>query len=425
MRRRWPWALASTALFSAIAILAASPSFAQTTTTAPPTTPAEETFRTNFEAMLTGLEPVVNKVQANPSTAAGYKVTGTNTVAALESAKQQVANLDSTNLDALQQALQAYASWQQAPAQMTSAISAFNPPSTKFPYTNDFAGTFTSSCNSAGDPRAEFAAAEAANIAQTAAQAAMLAAPGVAAVFVGIDVPTGVKIALAVVWGVLNGVYLGLSQALAVSTDCFATEFGNEENLILPQGGKRIASEITVQGLITSAQATSATITQALNAIDNVSTQADSLNTAATDLNTTLTDVNTRVSEVKTDLQTLQANVAILKNTQVIELNKAKTAITNLSTFQSLQLRMAIEENLATNKTFTGAVGLYEVPAANGGYLDLVKTIVTDTVNKETAAGQGNPAKAATDLATANNYFANHQYKLAYKTYCTAYNDVA
>ena len=421
---RWSRFIVFAAVLTAAAVIGAqAPSFADT---APPTTPAEETLRANVQTLLNGLEGVVTLVQGNSKLAPAYKLSPTNSVAAIESAKQQVAQLNSTELDALQNALATDPSWQQIPAQLSSSVAAFAGSARKSaltPSTKDLAGTFTSSCDSAGDPAAEFTATEIANEAQAAAQTAMLAAPGVFPIFPGIDLPTGVKIALAVVWGVLNATYLALAQTLAVSTDCVATKFSNLQSSTFPTGTNRDSSEISVQSVITAATATANEIAGVQTTVATIRTQSDTLDTATTNLNTTETDINTRVAEVKADVQTLQANVAVLKNTLVNDLNKANTAITNLSNLQALQLKMEIEHNLTNVTNGSAPIGDFELPARLGGYLELVQTIVTNDVNTELALGHG-PARSTTDLATANNLFAGGQFKAAYKAYAQAYKDV-
>jgi hypothetical protein len=153
-----------------------------------------------------------------------------------------------------------------------------------------------------------------------------------------------------------------------------------------------------------------------------VDTQADTATTAATGLKDTLTNINTRASEVQSDLQTLQANVAILENTEVTVLNKATLEITNLTTLQQLQVRMEIEANLSRPPSTVFPVALLQLPNAFGGYLETVKSIVTDVVAKQTAVGHGSP-NAARDLAAADAAFAAGQYKTAYQDYSKAYSD--
>lgn len=433
MRHR-PRVFTSIAIVTVVALFGATvPASADTAPTpppAPPTTPAQEALRTDVETMLTGIQAVLMSVQANPSTAAGLAATsaGQDPTAMIAAGQAQVAQLDSTQLDRLQTGLAKDPNWRQMPAQLAASVAAFKPNTTKGAASAKFPATFTDDCASAGDAPSEFIAAEIANEVQSAAQALMLASPGVIALFF-FDIPTGIKIVFAVLWGVANAIYLALSQALAVSTDCAQTAFANSQISTLPvdpaNPGVNVAgsSEISVQVLIVAAGNTSTEINNVLNTINAVEVQANGLTGQAATLSTTVNDIKIRVTEVQADLQLLQTNVAVLKNTEVTILGKADAEIVKLTAFQTRQLRMDIEENLTRNGPGTGAMGMFELPHANGGYLEDVRTIVSETISKETAVGNGN-AKAAGDLLVANNAFTAHQWKTAYLYYTRAYQDV-
>ena len=395
--RRLPFAVAGVAAIVAFSLcMPALPASADGSSTP---TAAELATQANVETLLSNLQDVVASLNANPSTAAGLANASIDPLSALASAQQVVAQLTPDQLDQLGSALAADPSWQTMPTQLASAVQAFTPSSQPSVTPKDFAGTFTDSCDSAGSAPDEFQATLIANEVQSAAQAAMLAAPGVFAGFIGVDIPTGVKIALAVIWGIANAVYLGLAQALQVATDCAQTQFTNTQLSVLPvdpsnpSANVPASSEISVQNLINQATGTQTEITNVLNTVNAVNSQADTLISNAGTLNDTLNDINTRVAEVQSDLQTLQ-------------------------------LRMIIEENLSRNGTGTGPVGLFELPAAFGGYLDTVKSIVNSTFANETASGRPPSAKALSDLASANSLFAAGHYKLAYGEYTRAYQDV-
>src|SRR6266542_4410810 len=214
-------------------------------------------------------------------------------------------------------------------------------------------GTFTDDCESAGDPYAEDIAVLTANEVQSGLVAAYFAVPGLIAAFTDINVPTGLRIGLAIAWGVANGVYLALAQTLAVAVDCAATAFGNTQVSTLPHepAGSanpvaRGSTQFSIDRLIAKAGNTQATIAAVQATVQTVETQTDTVDTAVTALNNILNDITNRVDDVQTGLQTLQANVDVLQNTEVTILKKADTEIANLGTFQDLQLRMQIEDNL-------------------------------------------------------------------------------
>ena len=413
--------------------LATSPAFAvdaQVTAPPPPPPPtvAQEAVRANFQAFLAGLQSTVNAVKANPSVARNLASGGNDATASIASAQQLVAQFTSTQLDSLQGALTTSPSWQQAPGKLSASVAAFRPATFGPLVPKDFAGAFTDSCASAGSAVDGFQNAYIANQVQSALQAVMIAAPGVIALFF-FDIPDPVKIVLAIAWGIANGVYLALAKTAVIQTDCAATAFANTQTATLPtdpgNSGVFVAgsSEISILNLIAAAQGTQQEITNVQNTINAIGLQADTLISAAAALNTTLADINGRVSETQTDLQLLKTYVDVLINTEGIDLTKADKEIVNLTTFQTLQLRMDIEENLTRNGAGTGPMALFQLPTAKGGYLEMTKAIVVETIAKETAVGHGN-TKATVDLNTANTAFTSGQFKTAYDYYSKAYQDV-
>jgi TolA-binding protein len=285
-------------------------------------------------------------------------------------------------------------------------------------------GTFTDDCLSAGDPYTEVVAVLAANEVQSALNAAALAAPGVIALVPAIDSPTGIRLGLMVAWGVANAIYLALAQTLAVSVDCAQTAFSNTQESTLsvdPSGSDTVvptSTQFSIDRLIAKAGDSQTKINAVQTTVNTVKTQTDSVDTAVTALNNILNDITDRVDDVQTGLQTLQTRVAILQNTEVTILKKADTLIANLGSLQTLQLRMEIEDNLDRNEE--APVALFQLPAAFGGYLEVVKSIVIDTLAKEAAVG--NPSlKAMAYLAQANAAFTAGTYKTAYALYRKAY----
>lgn len=163
---------------------------------------------------------------------------------------------------------------------------------------------------------------------------------------------------------------------------------------------------------------------------------ANLVNTVASTLQNNQTaidvDIDNRMAAVDSDLANrisiVDADV-INKSTAVdTDLNNHLNSVDNdvltqatqtdnaISTFQTLEVRMQIESNLAAGRT----IGLFEVPVADGGYLETVRSIVNDTIGKLTAAGQ--TINGATKyLALGDTAYGNKQYKTAYADYLTAY----
>jgi hypothetical protein len=415
-----------------------APASAQTTGTTPPPPPpptaAQEALRTDYQGFLTGLEGAVNAAKGNPLIARNLSFGTADPAASIATARSLVAQLNSTQLDELRAGLSAAPTWQQMTSKLSTSVAAFQAaPSSKA------GGTFTDDCASAGNAADGFEAAFIANEVQSALQAVMIAAPGVIALFF-FDIPDPVKIVLAIAWGIANAIYLALAQVSAVSLDCAATAVSDTQTLTFPvdpaNPGVIVAgsTEISIQNLIEAAGDTQTEITNVQNTIIAIGLKTDQALAAAAQLNVTLggptappgQDINARSTETQDDLKLLQANVKVLINTEGIVLGKADNEILKLSDFQTLQLRMDIEENLTRNGSGTGPVALFQLPATpggGGGYLEIAKAIVIETIAKETAVGHGN-SKANVDLATANQAYANRQWKTAYNYYSKAYQDV-
>jgi TolA-binding protein len=224
-----------------------------------------------------------------------------------------------------------------------------------------------------------------------------------------------------VAWGIANGIYMALAQTLEVAVDCAETAFGNLQESTLshdPAGTVAPTStQFSIDRLNQKAGESQTTVNTVQTTVQTVKTQTDTVETAVTALNEILDDITGRVEEVQTDLQTLQTRVEILRNTEVTILKKADTLIANLGTLEQLQLRMAIEQNL--DKKSERPIGLFQLPAAFGGYLELVKSIVTETLAKKAPNSQ-----ATAFLDAANAAFAAGEYKTAYVNYRKAYGHV-
>jgi hypothetical protein len=127
----------------------------------------------------------------------------------------------------------------------------------------------------------------------------------------------------------------------------------------------------------------------------------DNTNTA-----TIVTNDNTNTTTIVTNDN---ANTALIIN----------NANANKNELRDLILRTQIEADLAMADSAV-VVALYETPNANGGYLDLVKTIVTETLANVQAAG-GSIGNAQGFLNSANAANAAGNFKTAYALYRKAY----
>src|SRR5262249_46453866 len=139
--------------------------------------------------------------------------------------------------------------------------------------------TDAAGCANAGDPVAENVSALVANEVQSGLQAAALSAPGVIGLAPGIVAPTGIRIALMVAWGIADGVYLGLAQALEIAVDCAESKFQNTQESVLsvdPAGSTTVvatSSQLSIDRLIAKAGDTQAKINAVQTTVQTVKTQ--------------------------------------------------------------------------------------------------------------------------------------------------------
>ncbi len=85
---------------------------------------------------------------------------------------------------------------------------------------------------------------------------------------------------------------------------------------------------------------------------------------------------------------------------------------------QALNMQLAIESELL--QAGSGGLGSFELPAAYGGYLELTRQIVVNTIQKFQAAGQS-VGSAQTSLSLGDAALASNDYKSAFTYYKNAY----
>lgn len=165
---------------------------------------------------------------------------------------------------------------------------------------------------------------------------------------------------------------------------------------------------------------------QVTNQLTSISASLNSHETAIdTDLTNRIlavdTDLANRISSVDSDVINKSTAVDTDLNNHLNQLdsdvlNRDTQIDSEISTFQTLNVRVEIERSLAGGLT----IGLFEVPLANGGYLETVRSIVNDTISKLIAAGQ-TVSGATKYLGLGDTAFSAKQYKSAYANYLTAY----
>ena len=215
------------------------------------------------------------------------------------------------------------------------------------------------------------------------------------------------QIAAATAWGLAAGAALTLEGLNAVEAECNDAKL---EDFIRTNLDAKVSSRVS--------QTT-------FNAFE---TKFDTFNTAFTTLSTLVNArldvaVSTRASQVSLDSLTTFVNnrldVAVSTRASQASVDALSATVDEQG---ALALRMAIEADLA--KPDSHHVALFQLPAAQDGYLELTREIVVDTIARMQAAGQpvGNAAK---HLASGDAAADGGAYKRAYDWYAKAYGAAA
>jgi hypothetical protein len=160
--------------------------------------------------------------------------------------------------------------------------------------------------------------------------------------------------------------------------------------------------------------------------LNNVSSQITSVDL---DIDTRLANLSRQLAGVNADIDTRLAAVdadvvaratqidAEIGTLQAVTIARATQIDTEIAALQALTLRLQIEASLGQGN----AIGLFELPQAQGGQLELVRSVVSDIINRMLAAGQdvGNAQKK---LAQGDVDFAAGNFKRAYEDFAQAYS---
>jgi hypothetical protein len=133
------------------------------------------------------------------------------------------------------------------------------------------------------------------------------------------------------------------------------------------------------------------------------------------------------IANDNTNKALLSTQLTNAENHVVTNDNNNKAALSGqTASFQTLAVRVAIEVNLAGDPATVVANGLFQMPASQGGYLEVARQILIDTYNAHVAAaGAGvtvyNPAS---ELSLGASFTAQGKYREAYYYYRRGYRSV-
>lgn len=178
------------------------------------------------------------------------------------------------------------------------------------------------------------------------------------------------------------------------------------------------ASQTSVDAVQAQEVNTSGDVAKVEAKLDRLNTTADAIE------NTTKTIIATtdRTEAVANRLETtsirLDTTATRLEGkVDNLQLQQGQTSDT-LKDFQAQMLRMLIEKDLL--RAANDKISLFQLPQKVGGYLELARSIVEQTLANRQAAGV-NTASAAKDLASAVQQYGMNNYKSAYSFLRSAY----
>jgi hypothetical protein len=392
----------SFAVFVLAAVLAAVLALTASSATGKAHPSGQAQFRREFTTYLVQMQRAAMKVQATPMGRAAFRSIGFTPADSFASARAAVRTMTPEQLAVLQKSFSAYPKWRTLPGTMNRLATRMNStPAKSFMITPDDCPT-----------------ARAAGFTQTdveIAADASLVADGVLEIVPTDLVSVPVRIVAVLVWAGVQATQRAFEHLYNIAQAC---DDADHQALVTQNLDVKVstrATQVSVDALITNLTALSTLVNSRLDVA--VSTRA-----TQTSVNTLLTNVNNLQNSVTAFNNEFTANSIVVNN----KLDSANTKLDNLAITVSdqgaLNLRIHIEDDLADPGNHP--LALFEVPEANGGHLNLVRSIVADTIAKMLATGQG-VGNAQSFLAAGDAALAAHAYKVAYADYGKAYRAAA
>jgi hypothetical protein len=251
------------------------------------------------------------------------------------------------------------------------------------------------------------------------------------------DILTSIaQVAAATAWGIAATAALTLEGLNAVEAECLAAKFEALVESRLDVAVSTRATQTSVDTSTATLNALSALVNSRLDvAVSTRATQASltAFNNQFTAFNTEFQTFHNEFNTFNTAFNTFHDEFTANATTVNNKLDGITTSLTsahqkidqltiNVGDQGELALRMQIEADLSDPANHP--VALFALPAANGGYLNVTRDIVADTIANTLASGQG-VGNAAADLAQGNALAAAGDYKAAYREYGKAYRAAA
>jgi hypothetical protein len=374
------------------------------TSSATPTseTSDQATFRREFTTYLVQMQGAVMKVQATPQGRAAFRSIGFTPAKSFARARAAVRTMTPEQLAVLQKSFSTYPKWRTLPVKMDRLARRMQP---KSPYSLKITPDDCPTARAAGFTQTDVEAAADAS----------LIADGILEIVPTDLISVPVRIVAVLIWAGVQATQRAFEHLYNIASAC---DDADHQALVTQNLDVKVstrATQVSVDALITNLTALSTLVNSRLDV--TVSSRA-----SQTSVDTLLTNVNTLQNSVTVFHNEFTANSIVVNN----KLDSANTKLDNLAITVSdqgaLNLRIHIEDDLADPGNHP--LALFEVPEANGGHLNLVRSIVADTIAKMQATGQG-VGNAQAFLAAGDAAKAAGAYKSAYANYGKAYRAAA
>jgi hypothetical protein len=365
------------------------------------TTTDQAAFRRQFTTYLVQMQRVAEQLQATQQGRAASTSLGFDPAKRLARARAAAQRLTPEQLSILQRALSAYPAWRTMPATLGMLVRRMHVASPRSPAVADDCATARSKGYTQTDVEIAADASLAADIILAAIPDDTLALP---ARIIAVALWSAPQIALRVI-----------EHSYEIAGAC---DDADHQALVTQNLDVKV-----------STRATQTSVDSLTNNFNTFNTAFNTFNTAFNTLNTLVnnrldTTVSSRASQSSLDVfhNEFTSNATVVNS----KLDAANTKLDNLTITVSdqgtLNLRMHIEADLS--EPGNHPIALFEIPASAGGYLNLTRTIVADTIAKMQAAGES-VGQAEAFLAAGDAALAAHDYKGAYADFGKAYRAAA
>ncbi len=419
-------------------------------------------FRQELINYFTEMDDAMRLYSEIPAVRQRFSRAGLQPLAIIAEAKQKIATMTPEELAQLRAVYAGFPGWREAPRSINSLIKPALREQLEVRVAAKQNGGGGATINGVPDNCQDGINADVTNTDISIAKAVLIAAQAVAD-----SVPPVVNIPATVAVAAADSAVLALETLKGIKDDCTGLDSDDVQGIVDGAKTEIINNDnsnkdsivnndnTNTTSIITNLNTKTTTVTTAItNAkteivnndnsnktaiINNDNSNTSTLNTAVTNATTNINNNNNANSTALATAITNATNsivsndnanrTTIVNNdnsntTNIVNNDNAnRTTIVNndnanTNALRDLLLRTQIEADLAENTAST--VALYMLPTGKGGYLDLVQTIVTESLNNIVAAG-GKIGNARTFLNLANADKSAGRFKSAYLNYRRAY----